>query len=222
MQAMRRTTAGASTGRIVGAALGALLLLGAVACSSGSKDDASSGTDAEKSAVAPETTSTTAAKTTTTALGPPPPAGSIPFIDLQPQPPDSTSPWGSGCTPQASTLPDGQWFGRLKAIDTTGGTIGFDLECLFVGDAANAAAAADGKTEIPVPDDVYVRNENETVRTQPAVSDVAIGVLGADGNATAYEPTSNGLATAGPLIDRPVWIEVQDGWVIAIQQQYFP
>ncbi len=172
--------------------------------------------------MAPETTPTTAAKTTTTTLGPPPPAGSIPFVELQPQPPDSTSPSGSGCTPQASTLPDGQWFGQLRSIDTVAGTLGFDLECFFVGDAANAAAAADGGTEIPVPDDVYIRNESPTVRTEHAVSGVAVGVLGAGGSATVFEPTAHGLPSAGVLIDRPVWLDVQSGWVIAIQQQFFP
>jgi len=216
---------GSSTGRLttaVAAMVAMLLVLGAVGCSSGSKDEATPSTGAEKGAVPPETTSTTAAKTTTTTLGPPPPAGSIPFVELQPQPPDSTSPSGSGCSPQAATLPDGQWFGRLVAVDTTGGTIDFDLECFFTGAAANAAAAADGQTEIPVPDDVYIRNESTTVRTQHAVSDVAVGVLNGGGNATTFEPTTNGLATAGPLVDRPVWLEVQDGWVIAIQQQFFP
>ncbi len=204
------------------AGIGLFLLLSAGACSSDSKDDASSTATAEKSAVAPETTSSTAAKTTTTTLGPPPPAGSIPFAELQPQPANSTAPSGSGCTPQTSTLPDGQWFGQLKAVDTTAGTLGFDLECFFVGDAANAAATADGQTEVPVPDDVYIRNESSAVRTQQAVTDVAIGILGSGGASTDYEPTAHGLSAAGPLIDHGVWLEVKDGWVIAIQQQFFP
>jgi len=203
-------------------ALGLFLVLTAGACSSGSKDDASPSAAAEKSAVAPETTSTTVARTTTTTLGPPPPPGSIPFVVIEPASPDGTSASGSGCAPQSPTLPDGQWFGRLKAIDTTAGTIGFDLECFFVGDAANAAATADGQTEVPVPDDVYIRNESETVRTEHAVADVAVGVLGSGGASTDYEPGLSGLSSAGALVDRGVWLEVHDGWVVAIQQQFFP
>ena len=203
-------------------ALGLFLVLTAGACSSGSKDDASPSAAAEKSAVAPETTSTTVARTTTTTLGPPPPPGSIPFVVIEPASPDGTSASGSGCAPQSPTLPDGQWFGRLKAIDTTAGTIGFDLECFFVGDAANAAATADGQTEVPVPDDVYIRNESETVRTEHAVTDVAVGVLGSGGASTDYEPGLSGLSSAGALVDRGVWLEVHDGWVVAIQQQFFP
>jgi hypothetical protein len=214
MQVMRRMTA-------VLVLAGLLIVATTAGCSSDSKDDASPGTGAEKGAVASETTSTTAAKTTTTTLGPPPPPGSIPFVDPFTSS-TGTDPAGSGCTPQSSSLPDGKWFGQLKAVDTTAGTVGLDLECLFVGDAANVAAAADGQTEIPVANDHYIRNENDTVRTQPAVSEVAVGVLGAGGNATAYEATASGLSSAGVLIDHPVWLQVQDGWVIAIQEQFFP
>ncbi|MGZ4759527.1 MAG: hypothetical protein ACXV95_10745 [Acidimicrobiales bacterium] len=200
----------------------ALLVMASVAgCSSSSKDE-TSGTSAEKSAVAPETTASTAAPTTT--LGPPPPAGTIPFVDLGADAAtDGVSPIGSGCTPQTTGLPDGRWFGGLRSIDTAAGTLGLDLECLFTGDAANAAAAADGASEVPVPNDVYVRNENQTVRTLHAVSDVAVGVLTYQlVGGVQFEPTKTGLATAGTLVDKSIWVEVLDGWVVAIQEQYFP
>ena len=43
-----------------------------------------------------------------------------------------------------------------------------------------------------MPDDVYIRNESETVRTQQAVTDVAVGVLGSGGASTDSSPTERG------------------------------
>ncbi len=202
--------------------MGGLLVLGTVACSSGGTDASTDTSSAEKSAVAPETT--TAKATTTTTLGPPPPAGAVPFVDLGADAAtDGASPVGSGCSPGTpTTLPDGRWFGELRSIDTAASTVGLDLECLFTGDAANAAATADGASEVPVPDDVYIRNESPTIRTLHAVPLVSVGLLQNDGGSTSYEPTQSGVGAAGPLVDRSVWVHVVDGWVVAIQQQYFP
>jgi len=47
-------------------------------------------------------------------------------------------------------------------------------------------------------------------------------VLGSGGASTDYEPGLSGLSSAGALVDRGVWLEVHDGWVVAIQQQFFP
>jgi hypothetical protein len=67
---------------------------------------------------------------------------------------------GSGCTPgDVESLPDGWWAGFVTTAH--GSTIDFDLVCFFLDDAANAAAAQDGKPT-PVDDDVYIRNQNST------------------------------------------------------------
>ena len=63
---------------------------------------------------------------------------------------------GSGCTPGAGDLPDGEWFGLVDASPTD---IDFDLACWFTGDAAVLASAEDGE-ESPPPNDYYVRNVN--------------------------------------------------------------
>ena len=205
----------------------AVLMVSVVACSSGGSSGSGSSTTSAATASS-ETTGTVGGSSTTaganTTLGPQPAPGAVPFIESYPVPPaDGTSPAGSGCTPgTTATLPDGRWFGILQSIDSAGGTIGFDLECLFTGDAANAAATADSASEVPVPNDVYVRNESSTVRTLPAVADVAVGLLQDGGASTSFEPTKAGLAAAAPLVDRPVWVLVTGGWVVAIQQQYFP
>jgi len=201
-----------------------VVVLGSTAgCSShGDKNTSTDTSSAEKSAVAPETTEETS---TTTTLGPPPPPGTIPFVDLGADAAtDGVSPIGSGCAPGSSAaLPDGRWFGQLKAVDTASSTIGLDLQCLFTGDAANAAATEDGASEVPVPNDVYVRNESKALRTLHVIDDVAVGVLTYElVGGVQFQPTKTGMAAAATLVDHPVWVEVKSGWVVAIQEQYFP
>ena len=206
-----------------------VLALSAGACSSGGSHRASSrtttptggGTSTSVSTTsAPASSSTSGASTT---LGSPPPAGAIPIVLPASAPSDGVSPAGSGCTPRSSTtLPDGEWFGILRSADPSGGTVGLDLECLYWGAAANNAARQDGLTEIPVPNDHYERNRSALVYTQRAVPDVSVSVLGAGGSATTRYPTAHGVAAAERLIGASVWIQITQGWVTAIQQQYFP
>jgi len=206
----------------------ALLVTVVAACSSGTKSHTTASTQATvttRTTATSQGTATTNASpsATTTTLGPPPPAGSIPFISFHGQsPPDGVSPAGSGCTPPSvTTLPDGSWFGMLKTVDPNAGTIGFDLACIYGGDAANAAAKADGEPT-PVMNDHYTRNKSTNIYTLHAVPGVAVGVLGANGSATTYYPTRTGLAAATPLIDTWVWVQVNRDWVVAIQQHYSP
>ena len=207
-------------------AMVAMMTVGA-ACSSGGThpQTASTKTTVTTGTTSSEPATTSSHPASTTTLGPPPAPGSIPFMPFAgTSPPDGVSPQGSGCTPQSrTTLPEGKWFGMLKAVDPAAGTIGFDLACIFVGDAANAAARADGATVVPVPNDHWIRNQSPLVYTLHAVPDVAVGVLGANGSAVEYHPTQQGLAAATPLVNGSwVWIEVTSGWVTAIQQQYIP
>ena len=213
---------------ILASAVAGILVLGG--CSSGRSSRATSATTGAAAGTATSSfgsssssPTTSPARATTTTLGSPPPPGTVPFTRSAHEPSDGVSPAGSGCTPRSLTaLPDGEWFGILTSVDPAGQRIGLDLECLYWGDAANAAAKADGSTDLPVPNDHYQRNRSPLVYRQPTVPDVAVGVLGAGGSATAYYPTAHGIAAARALIGRDVWIQVTQGWVTAIQQQYFP
>ena len=135
------------------------------------------------------------------------------------------SPDGSGCSPPSSTsLPDGIWFGTLKAVDTSAGTVGLDLACWFGGDAANKAAAADGSSEIPVPNDYYIRDKVHTIYTLHASPKVKVLELK---NLPDWGAPTTGIAGAAKLLgdfpDRAlVWVQVTDGWVVVVQQQYVP
>jgi hypothetical protein len=206
------------------ATIGCLVVLSVIAgCSSGGHGASSDTTAAQQSTAAPDTSTAGPGPTT---VASPPPAGTIPFLDLVTDAAtDGVSPIGSGCTPTTSSLPDGRWLGRLASVDTTAGTLGLDLECLFTGAAADAAATADGSSSVPVPDNVYLRNNNPRIYELPVVPDVAVGVLTYEKiGGVQFEPTRTGLPAAAALVSRPepVWIQVVDGWVVAIQQQYLP
>ena len=208
------------------AAMFAVVAAALVACSSTGRTSAPT-TTAEATSV-PSTIATTTLSTSTTTsststtLGAEPPAGSIPFITHATiSPPDGVSPAGSGCTPHSTTdLPDGRWFATLKTVEPDAGTLGLDLACFYGGSAANHAAKAAGYP-VPVPNDHFIHNTNN-VYTVRAVSDVAVGLLGANQSAVTYYPTKTGLAAATPAINDWVWIDVTRGWAVAIQQQYIP
>jgi len=199
---------------MIAIAMTVVVLTAATACSNGDGGGSAS-----------TETTTTVATTTVATTGPPPPAGTIPFIEFGgASPADGVSAAGSGCAPPSATsLPDGQWFGILKAVDAAAGTVGLDLACLFGGTAADAAAKADGSAEIPVPNGHWTRNQSPNVYTEHAVAGVSVGVLtyGQVGGVT-FSPTEHGLAAAAPLVGNPVWLEVTGGWVTTIQEQYFP
>jgi hypothetical protein len=155
--------------------------------------------------VPPATTTTTTAATTTTQ-----PSSVVDEAE------------GSGCTPGVGDLPDGDWFGYVLTTSTT--ELEFDLACWFTGDAAAAAAKEDG-AESPPPNDYYVRNVNHLIRTVPV-----------DGNAEAVwfpnfgDPSSEATTTYVEWIDLieardfmpGVWLEIDGGEVVSIQEQWVP
>jgi len=97
------------------------------------------------------------------------------------------------------------------------------LACLYLLDAADAAAIEDGFSDIHAPDGYWIRNHNPATYTLGVVPDVAVGLVpAAFSNGNNLVPAGNGLAAAVPVQGRPVWVRVVDGWVVAIQQQYFP
>ncbi len=214
--------------RLVVVVLVSVLLLTTSACSG---DDASDvGVTSATTVVGPvpgSSGSPPATSATTATSSVPPPAGTAPFVTFPPASTDGVSPEGSGCSPSsANELPDGIWFGVLTSVDPSAGTVGLDLACLFFGQAANAAAAADGFTEIPVPNDYWIRNASTNVYTLPVVPDVAVVTLVEDRPAE-FAPPETGLdavarVETSPLLRPDWWIEVRDGWVVAMQQQYFP
>jgi hypothetical protein len=100
----------------------------------------------------------------------------------------------------------------------------FDLACWFTGDPAAVAAAEDGE-ESPPPNDYYVRNANDLIRA-----------LTVDGDASVIwypnpaDPTTEQTVTftewlagrAGRSYQPGVWVTVESGAVVNMQEQYTP
>jgi len=202
----------------------AVLVVALLSASCGADDDTgetnatAGGTSA---ATAEATTTTTSSSTSATAVAAPPPP--VPSVPLRPSDPaDGTSPLGSGCNPGGDVLPDGTWFGVLEEVDPTSGSVGLDLGCFFVGDAANAAAAEAGG-EVPVNNDYFVSNVNPMV-FDVAVWPNAVVLLVVPGSSdVSVAGTGAGAAASIPSSPLPmVWLQITDGRAIVVQQQYLP
>jgi len=146
----------------------------------------------------------------------------------------SSNPGCSG-TPAPATLADGTYFGFLESIDVGSGVSEFDLACFYTGDEANEQAAARGD-EVPVPNDVYIVNDNPSTRDVPV--DPSVELLLIDWNACCETSPGaeldafasalggqdfveiDGFRYAGGL--SPYWITIQDGRIVGIEEQFLP
>lgn len=141
-----------------------------------------------------------------------------------------------GCgTSAPDTLPDGTYFGFVKDVDTASGTMSFDLACFYTGDEADQQAAARGD-EVPVPNDVYIVNDNPKARDlmlSPSPELVLIDwnaccetKPGADLDAFATAIDGNGFTTIGGWKyngqNSPYWVTVDGGQVVLIEEQFLP
>jgi hypothetical protein len=141
----------------------------------------------------------------------------------------------SGGAPAPDTVPDGKYFGFVKSMNTASQTMSFDLACFYTGDEANQQAAARGD-EVPVPNDVYIVNDNTKVRAltfDPAAELKLIDwnrccefAQGAQMQSFASAVDSgdfaefDGFRYSGTL--SPYWVTIQDGQVVKIEEQFLP
>ncbi|NNE73577.1 MAG: GerMN domain-containing protein [Acidimicrobiales bacterium] len=129
---------------------------------------------------------------------------------------------GSGCSPGDGALPDGRWFGYVDAASDD--DLSFDLACWFIGIAAIEAAAEDG-VESPPPNGYHIRNEREVVRDLDVAPGTQVNWLANTGDpATATDIEYSRWVS--DRLDRPfqpgLWLTVEDGDVVAIEEQYQP
>ena len=157
-----------------------------------------------------------------------------------PRPTGSTGTTGSanpGCSgaPAPATLADGRYFGFVESVDLDSGTMGFDLACFYSGEEANEQAAQRGD-EVPVPNDVYIVNDNTTIRDVPVDPSTELLLIdwneccetspGAELDAFASaigEPDFveiGGRRYAGSL--SPYWVTIENGQVVLIEEQFLP
>ncbi len=102
-----------------------------------------------------------------------------------------------------------------------------DLVQFFTGAAAAKAAAEDGSTNVPPPNDYWIRNGNRRLRELDVMADarVTVNVFGAEesGNTNQDIPwTLTKLAAVEGLADGLFWVTVRDGEVVRIAEQYLP
>ena len=137
--------------------------------------------------------------------------------------------------PEEGQLEDGRHFGFIRAVHPTERTIEFDLAYWLTGDEADAAyQEATGDTG-PVPNDVFVVNDNPRMRELELSPDLRLVLL--DWNQccdTFFEGDLDLFARAvedqADVLDGDVvyrgnsqwWVTVENGLVTRIEEQYSP
>ena len=147
-------------------------------------------------------------------------------------PKPSTSASGSPSPAPAGDLKDGRYFVYAKAVE--GGQDGpllltFDLAYFYTGAEANTQAAAHGD-EVPVPNDVYIVNDNAKLRQYPIASTATVkyippGVSALKkGDIDAFQQAVNATAATDypDMRYAPWWIVITNGEVTSITQQFLP
>lgn len=127
----------------------------------------------------------------------------------------------SRCRMDGARVPDGKWYGAIRSADPQ--QISFDVMCWFDNEEANRAAAEDGETEIPVPNDYYVRNRSTRERKVQVDAAAQVEWL-------AHPPDHETIAYARWLAERNkpeaakpgVTITVEAGRVTRIRERYTP
>ncbi len=199
--------------------LAAVVVL-ASACSGSASDGAVESTTAPTTVDSAATTSTVTTSTVTTSSADTPTTAASTATDGD----TNQLAERSGCTPGEGPLPDGEWFGFITAADPATATVDFDLACWFTGEAANAASDEDGG-EVPVPNDYFIRNASDQVRTLGVATDATIRYLVDTGDGTTLTEVDLAVwaAARDESSDRPgVWLTVVDGDVVTIDEQYVP
>jgi hypothetical protein len=149
-------------------------------------------------------------------------AGGAPATTADPAPTAGTT-----TTSEPAVLADGRHPVYLKSVDPDRQTITFDLVQFYTGEDATKAAAEDNK-ESPPPNDYYIRNVNPRLRTLPVRSDapITVNVLAAGSTGSSTKDVSVTLVKLASYFPNsgtaPFWINVAQGQVTKITQQFLP
>jgi hypothetical protein len=146
-----------------------------------------------------------------------------------PSPPTPTQP-ASRPAPSPTTATSGSDFGFIRSWTAKAGTIylRYDRAILLTGKAADAASAAHGG-ESPVPNDLYIQNDNPRLR-EVVIADQA-KVIGSQQLTGSPGPNPSNLKTlltfihnGGPQLAATPFHLTYDanGFVTRVQEQYIP
>lgn len=134
---------------------------------------------------------------------------------------------GSGCLSDGGPLPDGIWFGYVRAW--TALSIDLDPACMYTGAEAVKQATARGE-ESPPPNDFLIANDSLAVRKIPVAAN-AKGLRVTHDKDGGVENQNVGyaemVANSGTYIQCPgdgclVWVAVNGGVATEVSMQYLP
>jgi hypothetical protein len=152
---------------------------------------------------------------------------------------EESSPGGTSGTSGTTTnaQPSGEQFGYIRSVSTAApaATLAFDEAEFLTGDEAQRAAEEDGAVPPgePVPNDYYVRNPDKTTQTLPIATDAKITARrcslcrkGQAGNLEDFLASfmKTGQTYADPYrgAESQYWLTIEDGTVVAVDEQYVP
>jgi hypothetical protein len=120
--------------------------------------------------------------------------------------------------------PDERVFGYIRAVDAGSRTIEFDRAAFLTGPAAQRAAEEDGAVAPgdPVPNDYYVRNEDESVRTLELAPTARLTVVRCPTSCSEGHPRELADFLRSFEARSQYWVTLSDSRVVAIDEQYVP
>jgi hypothetical protein len=148
----------------------------------------------------------------------------------------ATGPTAESPSPEpGAELEDGRHFGFVRSVSPEASTLELDLAYFLTGEEASEAAAEHGD-EAPPPNDYYIVNDNDRLRTLDLSPDLQILLLDwercCDETLSAtVEDFATAIAASEPIeIDghvyygafSPYWLTVEGGVVTTIEEQYLP
>ena len=128
-----------------------------------------------------------------------------------------------------STLADGRHPARITAVDPDGEQVTIDVVQFFFGDTATEAARADGSTNLPPPNDYWIRNLNPRLRSLPVApaAPVTVNILSSDETGDSQTNSTISLSKLASYGDIRVsnslfWVTTRNGVVTGIAQHWMP
>lgn len=156
------------------------------------------------------------------------PSSSVPSLSPSPS---TRSAQPEPAEPASPTLADGRYAAYLTAIDTRARAVTFDVIQYLTGEEAAKAFHRDNP-DIPEgpPNNFYIVNRNPRLRTMPVYQNVHVEVIWMGSDLSPKVITFDqlpGYCAKNPVKDKyvwydPFWLDVRDGRIDAITEQYIP
>ncbi len=148
-------------------------------------------------------------------------------------PPLVASPLGTDLA--VTVLEDGVYIGFLDPTSVTTDRLRFDLAVWFSGLAANKAARDDGSTDLPVPNDYYIRNAAPDLIAVDIAKTIEVTSVWYDydtdpdleSDSVSYADVVSVMASdeegvRSHLRFSPWWLTIENGELIRLDEQYIP